>query len=114
LPKRADPSSDLLAIGMFAPFVITARLQMLAAEAMRPTARGRHEAMRMVAEKPAAMVHGVVAAQKSLYDSGARFWSNVALSAHAFALTAPALSMSAAARPVRRCVRSNAMRLAKR
>lgn len=113
MPKRADLSSDLLAIGMFAPMVVATRLQMLAAEAVRPTAKGRRETARMVAEKPAAMMQGALAAQKSMFDSGMKLWSDMALAANAFALTAPALSMSAATAPVRRRVRANARRLAK-
>ena len=114
MTKRADPTADLLAIGMFAPAVVAARLQMLALEAARPTAKGRRETARMVAEKPAAMVESALAVQKSFFDSGLKFWSDVALAANAVALTAPALGVAAAAAPVRRRVKSNARRLAKR
>ena len=111
MPKRPDPSADLLAIGMFAPMVMAARLQMLAMESIRPTPKGRRETARMVAEKPVAMMEGAMAAQKSMFDSGMKLWSDMALAANAFALTAPALSMSAVTVPVRRRVRSNARRL---
>lgn len=113
MPKRADHFSDLLAIGIFTPMVVAARLQRLATERARPTANGRRETTRMIAEKPAAIAEGAVAAQKSLFDSGLKFWSDMSLAANAFALTAPALSMSAATAPARRRVRANARRLAK-
>jgi hypothetical protein len=52
-PSRHYPA-ELMTIGLFAPIVVGARLQMLALEAVKPTARGRREAMGMVTEKPLA------------------------------------------------------------
>lgn len=111
MPKRSDPLSDLMTIGLFAPAVMAARMQMLAFEGARPTAKGRREALRMTSEKPIALVEGALAAHKNAFDSSLRFWSDVALAANAFLLSAPAASVAAAVVPVRRRVRSNARRL---
>ncbi|MBA3520683.1 MAG: hypothetical protein H0T75_24280 [Rhizobiales bacterium] len=111
MPKRPDFSSDLVTIGLFAPLVIAARLQTLGLEALRPTASGRREALRMTSEKPLAVIEGMVAAQTSAFDSSVKLWSDLALSANTFLLTAPALSLAAASGPARRRVRQNARRL---
>lgn len=111
MAKRSGHMADLMTIGLFAPAVMASRLQMLATETVRPTAKGRRETARMIAEKPAAMMEGALAAQKKLFDSGLKLWSEQALAANVFLLSAPALSMAAAAAPVRRRVRRNSRRL---
>lgn len=110
MARRGSTFSELMTVGMFAPAVATARLQMLALEAVRPTAGGRREAVRMTAEKPIAAMQGALAAQKALFDAGLKFWSDQALAANALLLSVPAMSVAAAA-PVRRRVRRNARRL---
>ena len=111
MPKRPDYSADLLTIGIFAPIVIATRLQMLALESVRPTAKGRRETRRMVSEKPAALMEGTLAMQKHMFASGLKFWSDFSAATSALMLTAPAASMALATRPVRRRVRGNARRL---
>ena len=111
MAKRSNHMADLMTIGLFAPAVMASRLQMLAMESVRPTAKGRRETARMIAEKPIAAMEGALAAQKSMFDSGLKLWSNQALAANAFLLSAPALSMAAASAPVRRRVRRNSRRL---
>jgi hypothetical protein len=111
MPKRPDHSSDLLTIGMFAPLVIATRLQMLAAEAVRPTASGRRETRRMVAEKPTAALDGALAAHRSMLDSGLSFWTAIAAAWQSLLFAAPANAMALATVPVRRRVRGNARRL---
>jgi hypothetical protein len=111
MPKRSDPASDLLAIGFYAPIVIAARLQKLAAEAIRPTPAGRRETARMVNEKPMAAMEAAVAAQKAMLAATLKLWTDVARLMSAFAIGAPALCFRPALAPVRRRVRHNASRL---
>jgi hypothetical protein len=110
MPRRSDWSSDLLTIGFFAPLVMASRLQRLALEGSRPSARGRREAARMTVEKPLAALEGAFAVQRQLFQSGLKFWSDMALAANAFLLAGP-LMPAAATAPVRRRVRANARRL---
>jgi len=110
MTRKRDPAGDLLAIALLTPAVMTARMRLLG-EHSRRSGRAAREAARMVAEKPPAFAEGTLAAQKSLVESSLRFWSAMALSAHAFALTAPALVAAAATHPVRRRVAANARRL---
>ncbi len=114
MPKRSDLSSDLMTMGLFAPMVIAARLQMLALESLRPTVGGRRETVRMTTEKSAAAMEGALAAQKQLVESGWKLWGDMARRGTAFAMSAPALSLAAAARPARSRVRANARRLSRR
>jgi len=111
MTKRPDLVSELLQLGMFAPIVAATRLQMLAWEAASPTRRGRAEMTRMTAEKPAAALEAVLAAQQSLLASGLKLWSDCVVNGSAFLQTAPALSLAAGAAPIRRRVRRNARRL---
>jgi hypothetical protein len=96
---------------MLAPLVMGARMQIIAAEAVRPTSKGQRELTRMVAEKSEAALEASVAAQVALLRSGMRFWSRVAQASAAFMLAAPVLSTRAAAAPYRTRVRGNARRL---
>lgn len=111
MPKRPDAMTELATIGMFGPIVIAARLQMLALETMRPTAKGRRETMRMTAEKPIAAMEGALAMQRSMLDSSLRFWRDTGAAFTALAVPAPAASVAAAVQPARRRVRANARRL---
>ncbi len=110
MPKRSDWSSDLLTIGLFAPLVMASRLQRLAREGARPSAKGRRDAFRMSAEKPLAAMEGIVAGQKQLFDGSLKFWSDMALATNAWLMTGPLMSAAVTA-PVRRRVRGNARRL---
>ena|SRR5687768_9581144 len=114
MPKRSDPASDLFAIGFYAPIVIAARLQKLAAEVIRPTPAGRRETARMVNEKPMAAMEGVFAAQKAMLAATLKLWTDVARLMSAFAIGTPALCLRPALAPVRRRVRHNARRLTSR
>jgi hypothetical protein len=111
MPKRSHPASDLLAIGIYAPLVIAARLQKLAAEGIRPTPAGRRETARMVNEKSMAAMEAAFAAQKAMLTATLRLWADVARLLSAFALGAPTLCLRPALAPVRRRVRQNARRL---
>ena len=111
MPRRSDHFSDLMTIGVCAPAVMAARMQMLATECVLPTAKGRREAMRMTSEKPIAFMEEALAAQKHMFDSGMKFWSDFALAANAFYLSAPAISVAASTAPISRRVRRNARRL---
>lgn len=113
MPKRPDTMTELATIGMFAPIVIAARLQMLALETMRPTAKGRRETMRMTAEKPVAVMEGAFAMQRSMFDSSMRFWRDMGAAVTTLAVTAPTASVATAIHPARRRVRANARRLRK-
>jgi hypothetical protein len=83
---------------------------MLALEGLRPTSKGRREALRMTSEKPAAMVEGALAAQKRMFEAGLKFWGDQLLAGNALLLAAPAVSVAAAV-PMRRRVRRNSKRL---
>ena len=111
MPKRFDPTSDLLAIGFYAPIVIAARLQRLAAEVIRPTPAGRRETARMVNEKPVAAMEAAFAAQRAMFAATVKLWTDVARVVSAFAIGTPALCLRPALAPVRRRVRHNARRL---
>ena len=110
MPKRSDWSSDLLAIGLFAPLVMAARLQRMAAEGTRPSPRGRRERLRMTTEKPLAAMEAGLAVQKQLLDGSLKFWSDMVVASSALAMSAPMVTATATA-PVRRRVRANARRL---
>ena len=110
MPKRSDWSSDLLAIGFFAPLVMAARLQRLALEGARPSARGRRETLRMSGEKPLAAMEAGFAVQRQLFDGAMKFWADVFVASNALFMSAPVLAATATA-PVRRRVRANARRL---
>src|SRR5688500_20327957 len=77
MPKRSDWSSDLLTIGLFAPLVMASRLQRLALEGARPSAKGRREAFRMSAEKPLAAMEGIVAGQKQRSAGSSGRWRGI-------------------------------------
>ena len=111
MPRRDRLASDLMSIGVLAPFVMGARMQLMAMEVMRPTAAGRREIRTMVSEKPFALVEATVAAQRSLFDASIRLWSGAAGSAALFFVAAPAAAFAASAAPFRRKVRANARRL---
>jgi hypothetical protein len=108
--KRPDLASELAGIGLFAPFVVATRLQMLSAELLRPTPRGRRETVRMTAEKPIAMMEGALAVQAKAFQAWLKLCSDAAHAGSALALAAPAV----AAAPVRKRVRANARRLGRR
>jgi hypothetical protein len=110
MPKRSDWSSDLLAIGFFAPLVMAARLQRMALEGTRPSARGRRELSRMSGEKPLAAMEAGFALQKQLLGVTLKFWSDMVVASNALAMSAPLVAATATA-PVRRRVRANARRL---
>jgi hypothetical protein len=111
MPKRSDPTSDLLAIGLFSPIVVAARLQKLAAEVIRPTSAGRRETARMVSEKPLAAAEAIFAAHKAMLAGTLQLWSDLVRLISAFVIGAPAMCLRPALAPVRRRVRHNARRL---
>ena len=110
MAKNSDWSSDLLAIGFFAPLVMAARLQRLALEGTRPSAKRRRELSRMSREKPLAAMEAGFAVQRQLFDGALKFWSDVAVASNALMMSAPVVAATATA-PVRRRVRANARRL---
>ena len=114
MPKRSDPASDILAIGFYAPLVVAARLQKLAAEVIRPTSAGRRETARMVSEKPEAAMEALFAAQKAMLAGTLKLWSDMARLMSAFVIGSPAMCLRPALVPVRRRVRDNARRLTRR
>jgi hypothetical protein len=94
--------------------VMVARMQILAAETLRPTRKGQREMRRMVAEKPAAAVEASLAAQRAILQSGMKFWTDFTAAGMAFAAAAPVVSSRAVARSIDRRVRRNARRLGRR
>jgi hypothetical protein len=84
---------------------------MLALETLRPTRRGRSEALRMTSEKPAAALEAATAGQRHMVEAGIKVWGDVAAACAAFWFAAPSTAMLAATVPVRRRVRRNARRL---
>ena len=115
MPRKRSHRSDLLTIGLFAPVVIGSRLQMLALDAMKPTAAGRKEAIDMVAEKPLALMLGGLAVQAELARRSLQFW-RAAMTATALPVAAnPAAALAAIAmRPIGDKVQANARRLSRR
>jgi hypothetical protein len=114
LPKGVANSSEWMTIGLYAPVVIAARLQMLAMEAVKPTAKGRRETVAMFAEKPIAIFEGALAVQAELLAKGAEIWP-AAVSAMMFGTANPFLALAATgAGPMSRKVRANARRLSRR
>jgi len=98
-------------MGLLAPVVIAARMQILAGEALNPTRKGRREMRRMLAEKPVAAAEASIAAQQALFRSGLKLWTDFAAAGMAFCAVAPAASARAAARSIDRRVKGNARRL---
>jgi hypothetical protein len=86
-------------------------MQILAGEALQPSAKGQREMRRMLAEKPMAAAEASIAAQQALFRSGLRLCSDFAAAGMAFYAAAPAASARAAARSIDRRVRGNARRL---
>ena len=114
MPKRPARNSEWMTIGLYAPVVISARLQMLAMEAVKPTAKGRRETIAMIAEKPAAMMEGMLAVQEEVFKKSAEIWP-AAVSAMLFGTANPFLALCATgAAPMSRAVRANARRLSRR
>jgi hypothetical protein len=109
MPKRHD-LSDLATIGVFAPLVVASRLQLLAMELVRPSARGRREGLRMTVEKPWAVMEAAASVGQSLIDANLRLGRDLSL-AWGAAWLSPWQAMLAGAVPVRRRVRANARRL---
>ncbi|MGE0212605.1 MAG: hypothetical protein AB7S41_12990 [Parvibaculaceae bacterium] len=102
MARNRDPFTDAARIGLFAPLVVAWRLQLLAAEAFRPTLAGQREILRMSVEKPLAFVSAALA-----FNAGmAKFWSR--------GLHAPSAGLAAALVPIRRRVRANSRRLSRR
>jgi hypothetical protein len=112
MTKRSP--TEFASLGLFAPMVMAARMQILAAEALKPTRKGQSEIRRMVAEKPAAAVEASLAAQRAFFQSGMKFWTDLAAAGMAFAAAAPVASSRAAARSIDRRVKRNARRLGRR
>ena len=115
LGREARAASDMMTIGLFAPVVMAHRLSMLAEDAWRPTAAGRRESARMVAEKPVAAIEAAAALQREVARTGfemgrAMLTASLAPLAVASAMTGV---LGAGARPVSRRVRANAVRLAR-
>ena len=111
MSKRTRRDSEWMTIGLYAPLVISARLQMLAMEAVNPTAKGRRETVAMFAEKPVAWVEGAFAVQEEFLRKGAEIWP-AAMSAMLFGTANPFLALCATgAGPMSRKVRANARRL---
>jgi hypothetical protein len=108
---RRELPVELASIALLAPVVMTARMQLLAMEAVRPTKRGRRESRRMLVEKPAAAVEASIAAQQALLHSGVKLWADFARAGTAFFAAAPAASARAAARSIDRRVKANVRRL---
>ncbi|MGQ7794320.1 hypothetical protein ACUN0C_18085 [Faunimonas sp. B44] len=110
MTRRTKAGSNLATIGLYAPAVVAARLQMLALEVSKPSAAGRREAVDMVAEKPLAFVLAGLAVQAELTRQTMRFWQS------AFGLSRRRhwdheAVAAAALRPLARQVRANARRL---
>ena len=108
--RRRSPF-ELASIGLLAPVVIAARMQIIAGEAVNPTRKGRREMRRMFAEKPIAAAEASMAAQQALFRSGMKLWTDFAAAGMAFAAAAPSVSTRAAARSIDRHVKGNVRRL---
>ncbi len=96
MTKKADAAGDAFA----AATVLAWRLPMLWAMTFSPTPRRRAEAIRMVIEKSAAFAEAAVGAQAALALSFLKPRRDVAADV-----------MAAIAKPMRRRLRKNAMRL---
>lgn len=103
MARRSSLSSQLTTIGLLAPLVVLYRFQKLALEASWGSATARGETLRMVAEKPLALLSAAVAFQAEII----RLWSRGAMP---FSV-AP---FEAALIPVRRRVQANRRRLGRR
>lgn len=104
--RQAALAGGLAAMGPSASFVVVTRVARLAVETGFPTAAGRREAERMVAEKMAAVVEGGFAAGREL----------VGLSRAVSPVAAAAVMMSAseaALKPTARRLKANARRLSR-
>lgn len=104
--RQAQLAGGLAAMGPSASFVVATRVARLAAESGFPTAAGRREAERMVAEKFAAAVEGGFAASREL----------IGLAGAAGPVAAAAVVMSAseaAMKPTARRLKANARRLSR-
>jgi hypothetical protein len=112
--RESSLASDLMAICLYAPLVVSARAQMLLSEMFVPTRKGQREIVRMTTEKHIAAAEVAMALQTSLWHSGLKLWSELARGSTKSLSSAPALAMAAAAVPVRRRVRRNAQRLSER
>lgn len=98
---------------MLAPMVVMMRLPLMAMEgaSMAPAS----ETWRAVAEKHAALVEGMVAAQMSIATSMMRFWPDVMAGRTPSMLSGDAMerSLQAALRPAGKTVRANFRRLSR-
>ena len=86
--------------------VLGARLPLLAAEAMSPTARGAKEIGQMVAEKQAAFALGIIGAQQA--------WMTAWLSGSTNCAKTTAEIVAAAQAPALKTLSGNARRLSRR
>ncbi|MYZ47479.1 hypothetical protein [Propylenella binzhouense] len=107
---RKQSADHIRAIGVLAPVVISARLQMLGLELMKPTAAGRRETIDMIAEKPLALMLAGMAIQAEMVRQAIGFWQNLLVPQAWSARDCEALAAAALA-PVARQVRANARRL---
>ncbi len=101
-------------IGAYAPFVILARMQVMASETFFPTPRGQRELLRMMSEKPFAAVEVALALQRAAWKTGEALLLDLTSGSAGALSAAPRLALSAAVAPLRRRVRRNAQRLARR
>lgn len=101
-------------IGLFAPLVIAQRMsRMMLPDALR-NAADTAEDSRMVAEKTKAAADGFYAAQAEMATQMMSAWTGLAFGKMPDAMKAADAIASAALKPARVKVRSNAKRLAKR
>ncbi len=104
----------LAEIGLFAPLVIAQRMSRMMLPDVLRNAADSAEDSRMVAEKTQAASDGFFAAHAEMTSQMMRAWTGMAFGVMPNALKAADAITSAALKPARVKVRSNARRLAKR